>query len=278
MSKKQLNWGEKRYYSSYKDDSFMNTPIAKEKQIKDNYKYLPRRGLIVNFLKFFFYYFIAIPVLWLFLKLKFGVKVKGKKNLKKIKGGYILIGNHSSVADPCIASVMVAWPKKNFIVANKEAVEVPVGRFFTKTLGALPLPDQPKGLANLSNAIGKILRKGRCVTIYPEATIWPYYTGLRPLPSASFHYAVKNDAPVVPFAVTYRYAKGKNYLKKKPKINVTVLEPIYPNKDLSPLECKNDMAKRTEDSLRKVIETSDNVMLYDYVSYNESNGAETLIK
>ena len=265
MSKKQLNWGEKRYYSSYKDDSFMNTPIAKEKQIKDNYKYLPRRGLIVNFLKFFFYYFIAIPVLWLFLKLKFGVKVKGKKNLKKIKGGYILIGNHSSVADPCIASVMVAWPKKNFIVANKDAVEVPVGRFFTTTLGALPLPDQPKGLANLSNAIGKILKKGRCVTIYPEAAIWPYYTGLRPLPSASFHYAVKNNAPVVPFAVTYRYAKGKNYLKKKPKINVTILEPVYPNKDLSPLECKNDMAKRTEDALRKVIETSDNVMLYDYV-------------
>ena len=157
--------------------------------------------------------------------------------------------------------------KENYIIANKEAVEVKVGRFFTKTLGALPLPDQPKGLANLSNAIGKILKKGRCVTIYPEATIWPYHTGLRPMPSASFHYAVKNDAPVVPFAVTYRYAKGKNYLYKKPKINVTILEPIYPDKTKSPLECKNDMAKRTEDALKRVIYTKDNVMLYDYVPY-----------
>ena len=81
---------------------------------------------------------------------------------------------------------------------------------------------------------------------------------------------MKSGVPVVPVAVTYRYAKGKNYLKKKPRVNLTILEPIYPQKVLSPIECKADMAKRTEDALRKVIETEDNVALYKYV-YKEKS-------
>lgn len=263
MKKKELEWGKVRYYSSYNDD-FVTTPIAKEKEIKDNYNYLTR-GVVFKFFGNLFYYIIAYPIIWLINKIKYGVKVKGKKNLKKIKGGYIIMGNHSCFFDQCFDSVMVAFPRKNYIVANKGVVEVPVARFLVKTLGALPLPDTPRGLANLNNAIGKIVKKGGCVTIYPEAHLWPYYTGVRSIPPASFHYAIKNDVPVVPVAVTYRYAKGKNYLKKKPKVNLTIMEPIYANKDLSSADCKKDMAKRTEDALRSVIETDDNVALYKYV-------------
>lgn len=264
IMKKDLEWGKVRYYSSYSDDFFHN-PKVRNKKIKDNYRYI-QRGLFLNFLRNVFYYIFAVPIIWMINKARYGVKVYGRKNLKKIKGGYIIIGNHSCVFDQCFASVMVAWPRRNYIVANKGVVEVPIARYLTRTLGALPLPDGPKGLINLSNAITKIVTKKKdVVTIYPEAHLWPYYTGLRPLPPASFHYAVKSDVPVVPVAVTYRYAKGKNYLKKRPRVNLTILEPIYANKELSPIECKADMAKRTEDALRKVIETEDNVALFKYV-------------
>ena len=118
-----------------------------------------QRGVLLNFIRKVFYYLIAVPIIFIINKVKYGVKVYGRKNLKKIKGGYIIIGNHSCVFDQCFASVMVAWPRRNYIVANKGVVEVPVARYLTRSLGALPLPDGPKGLVNLSNTIEKIVTK-----------------------------------------------------------------------------------------------------------------------
>lgn len=236
---KKVKWGKKRYYTDFKDDSFMKTIVLKEKKIKNDYKYIPK-SFTIRLLRNLFYYLIAAPILWIFGKIKYRIKVVGKKNLKKVKGGAILIGNHSNAADGVFASVFVAFPKKNYFITNKDAVQVILGKYFTKALGALPLPDEPRGLVNLSNAVETLVKKGNYVTIYPEATIWPYYTKLRPLAPATFHYAIKSEVPVVPFAVTYRYAKGKNYLKKKPRVNITILEPIYPDKNLSGIEAKRD--------------------------------------
>ena len=263
----KLNWGEKRYYSSLKDDSFMHTKVLKKKNIKNNYRYLPRK-LIVRGLRWVFYYFFAAPICFLITKINCGVKVKGRENLKKFKGGAILIGNHSHVLDCMLASVYVGFPRRNYFVSNKDAVQVAVGRYFTKALGVLPLPDEQKGLINLANAINILLKKGNTVTIYPEASIWPYSTFLRPLPPATFHYAVKSDVPVVPFAVTYRYAKFRPKAKK-PKVNITILEPIYPNHELSIVERKQDLCNKTTQALKNVIETEDNVKLFEYVQLAE---------
>jgi len=267
MFKKNIVWGEKKYYSDYKDNHFMKTIIFREKKIKNNYNYVP--NWFVRFFRNLFYYLFAYPILWIFMKCKLGVKVTGRKNIKKVKGGAILIGNHTHAADGCLASVYVAFPKRNYIITKKDAVEVIFAKHITKTLGALPLPDEPKGLANLSKSIDFYLKRGNTVTIFPEACCWPNYTKLRPLAPANFHYAVKSNVPIIPFCVTYRYAKGKNYLKKKPKINLTILEPIYPDTTLSPQEAKNLLAKQTEDAMRKVIETKDNVAFYDYVKVSK---------
>lgn len=255
-------WGKKKYYTKYTDNHFVKTPILKEKKIKNNYKYVP--NAIVRFFRDLFYYLIAMPILWIMLKVKYNVKVYGKKNITKLKGGAILIGNHSHTMDCCFASVNVAFPKRNYIISKKDAVEVVVAKHFTKALGALPLPDETKGLANISKAIDFYLKKGNTVTIYPEACIWPYYTKLRPLPPASFHYAVRSNVPIVPFCLTYRYAKCKNPLSKKPKINITILEPIYPDLSLGTSQAKVQLAKQCEDAMRKIIETPENVSFYDY--------------
>lgn len=264
----KVKWGEKRYYTSYTDDSFMHTVVLKEKKIKADYRYLPR-SFFVRFFQFLFYYLIALPILWIFGKIKFRVKVKGKKNLKKVKGGAILISNHSNVSDCIFASVFVAAPKRNYFICNKDAVQVVLGKYFTRALGALPLPDEPKGLKNLADAVDTLVKNGKTVTIYPEACIWPYYNKLRPMPSASFGYAVRSNVPIVPFAVTYSYRKGKNYLKKKPRVNVTILEPIYPDLSLSVAESKDDLRDRTTAALKAVIETEDNVEFIKYIKASE---------
>jgi len=264
----KIKWGEKKYYNGYKDDSFMNTIVLKEKKISNNYKYIPK-SLMVKVWRFFLYYFIAAPVLFFIGKIKYGVKVKGRKNLKKIKGGAFIIGNHSHSMDCAFTSVFTAFPKRNYFIANKDAVQVVLGKYFTKSLGALPLPDDPKGLINLSNAVETLVKNGNFVTIYPEATIWPYHTRLRPLAPANFHYAVKTNKPIIPVAVTYRYAKGKNYLNKKPKVNVTICEPIYPKEGLNVIENKKYLAEQTSEVLKLIIESKDNVSLYEYVPIEE---------
>lgn len=260
---KKVIWGEKRYYSSLKENSFMHTKLGKHVAIPNDYKYIPR-SFFVRAVHFLFYYLIAVPVCWLCAKIACSIKVKGRKNLKKINGGAVLIGNHSHPLDCMFASVFAAFPKRNYFVANKEAVEVAGGRFFTKALGALPLPDELKGLANLSDAVNALLRKGNCVTIYPEAAIWPYSTFLRPFPAACFRYAIQADVPVVPFAVTYRYARRRP-LRKKPKVTMTILPPIYANKALAPAEQKKDLCARTETALKQIVESEDNVTFVQYL-------------
>lgn len=267
-TKNKLVWGEKRYYQSYKDNSFMHTIVLNQKTIDKNYIYIPRNPFVKLF-RNLFYYLFAVPVLWVFCKIKFGVKVKGKDNLKLVKGGCVLIGNHSHPADGILSSVMVANPKKNYLVCNKDAVQVVGGKYFTKALGALPLSDEPRGMMNLCDAIVELVQKGACVTIFPEACIWPNHTKLRPLNPACFHYAVKANVPVIPFAVTYRYAKGKNYLNKKPKLNITICEPIIPNIIQSVAEARTELASKTEQKLKSIIENEDNVALYEYLHISE---------
>lgn len=261
MKKKNI-YGEKKYYSDYKDNRYVKTIMFKEEVIKNDYKYVPNR--FVRFFSGLFYYLFAYPILWIMLKIKYGVKVKGKSNLKGLKGA-VLIGNHTCVMDGCFASVFVAFPKRNYIITKKDAVSVVVAKHFTKALGVLPLPDQNRGLVNLSQAIDFYLNKGKTVSIFPEACIWPYYNKLRPLPPANFHYAVKSNKPVVPFCITYRYKKGKNYLAKKPNVNITILEPIYPDTTLTPSEAKLQLASETERVMRAVINRDDNVGLYQYI-------------
>ncbi len=259
---KKVTWGEKKYYSDLTENSFMHTRIGKEKKIPNDYKYVPKSKL-VKCLRFLFYYIVAVPVCWIYAKLTCSVKVKGKKNIKKLKGGAVLIGNHSHPLDCMFASVFVAAPKRNYIIANKEAVEVVGGRYFTKALGALPLPDNMKGLANLSDAVTTLLKQGNNVTIFPEAAIWPYSTFLRPFPSANFHYAAVANVPIVPFAVTYRYAKHRP-LRKKPKVNVTISEPIYADKTLALPAQKKDLATRTFNAVNQIV-SRDNVSFVEYV-------------
>ncbi len=70
---------------------------------------------------------------------------------------------------------------------------------------------------------------GACIGIFPEAHIWPFYTGVRPFVGTSFRYPVKLHAPVVAMAVTYRKRRGLFcWVKRPPGMTVTFSAPMYP--------------------------------------------------
>lgn len=89
-------YGQKLYYSDKRNDDFMDTDARLTRPIDAKYRYESRNPVFRVF-SFILYWFIALPVFWILCKLVYGIKVVGRKNLKKIKGGCVFYSNHVCV-------------------------------------------------------------------------------------------------------------------------------------------------------------------------------------
>jgi 1-acyl-sn-glycerol-3-phosphate acyltransferase len=74
-------------------------------------------------------------------------------------------------------------------------------------LGGIALPNDPKGFKNYSQAMKQHAKKGHIVALYPEAHIWPQYTGIRPFKPATLHYPAESGKPVFTFTTTWQKRK-----------------------------------------------------------------------
>jgi len=266
---RKVEYGSNRYYTSLENDDFEGgNPNKVKLAINENYKYI-QRNIFFRFFSFIIYYFIAIPILFIYSYFFEGVRVKGRGKLKKIKGGYVIYANHTHTHDAYLGHVFIARPKRTYIIASKIALGIPVIRSLVKMLGFYPIPEGFKAYKNFNNAIKETLQKGNCIIVYPEAHIWNFYTHLRPFPSASFHYAADNNVACVGAAITYRKPKGlfKKYLK--PRATINILDPLYPDPLLSLKENINMLHDKIWDEMNNVIEDKNNYPLYEYMKKPE---------
>ncbi|MCI6716214.1 MAG: 1-acyl-sn-glycerol-3-phosphate acyltransferase [Bacilli bacterium] len=253
------------YYEDELHDDFFNTKTNLNVTIDENYEYLIKNP-IRKVVSFILYYFIAAPILYIEGKVFKGVRVKGKRKLKKLKKtGYIMYANHTSGRDAFLGHVFLAHPKRTYIIGNKDAVSIFFVRRLTKDLGTLPTPDTPGALKNLNDTISMLMKKKKALMIYPEAHIWPYYTGVRPFPNTSFRFAVSNNVPCVPVVVTYQKPKGIYKLRKKPQMIVYVGDPIYPKSDVSVKEAANNLRDETYNYLKEMTTNYSTMAYYQYI-------------
>ena len=214
------------YYDDELNNEFSGSNV-KAKQIKANYKYISKNP-IYKFFSFIAYRIIATPIAFMYKWIK-GVRIENKQVLKKCKGkGYFVYANHTNRASDVLMPHIISFPTKTYTVVASENMNIPGIWGATKMLGALPLPSSLEGTRNFVNAMEKRVVQGHPVLIYPEAHIWPYYTGIRPYKSTSFRYPVKFQDPSYCYTTTYQH-NGK---KKKPKIVIYVDGPFYPDKSL----------------------------------------------
>ena len=219
---------ERIIYYDKPDEEHSGTKIKIKKPVDKNYKYL-NNNIFYKFFSFVCYRLIAAPIAFVYCKLIKRISYKNKKVLKECKGkGYFVYANHTNQFSDVFSPNMINWPNKTYIVVNAENVNIPVLGGATKMLGAIPVPTKIDGTRNFMNALEKRILQGHPVVIYPEAHIWPYYTGIRPYSSTSFRYPVKFREPSYCFTTTYQ--KGRS--KKKPKIVIYVDGPFYPNENL----------------------------------------------
>ena len=176
--------------------------------------------------------FIMFPV----LKIMYGLRIRGRKNIKKNKellsNGVITISNHVFFLD-YLCVLKAIRPHLPFFPAWKTNFEGPNQKFIRMS-GGIPIPTHSAhAMLKFNGAIEEVLEKKRWLHFFPEGSMWLYYPDIRPIKRAVFDYAVKYDRPVLPLTFSFRPRKGITRLfTKKPWVDLQIGEPMLPNTEL----------------------------------------------
>ncbi len=237
------------YYSDELNDDF-STPDINTKPLGEDFRFI-RGSLIWRACSFLLYYIAAIPLVFIINKAVYGLKINNRKALKKVSGGFFLYGNHTQYFTDATCQALLCFPKRAYIIAGADAFSIKGLRCIVQLLGAIALPDTIKGMKGFVRAINKRIDQNAAVAIYPEAHIWPYYTGIRPFGAASFQYPAKKGVPVFAYTITYR----KRLIKLlPPAITIYVSDPIYPDMSKSLKERKTELRNKAYDFMCSMAE------------------------
>lgn len=247
------------YYEDELQDEFstakLDCPV-----IGDDYVYC-QNTRFKKFTHFFWYRIVAMPLAYLYTKLKFRHKIVGSERMKAYRStGYFIYGNHTQDIGDALMPNMIEKRKDKYVVVNPANLNVPIAGRVIKSLGALPLPSSLRAGKNFLSAIELRISEGAAIVIYPEAHIWPYYTGIRPFPDTSFTYPVKLGTPVFCFTNTYR----KLRFSKKPQIVTYVDGPFFPDVSMSPRDARKKLRCEVYEKMRERSRLSD-FKLIEYI-------------
>lgn len=245
------------YYTDELNEEFSKAQIT-PRVIDKNYDYFHNR--LWDFCSRVVQNVLSMPVKLLYSRLRFRLKYVGREKLRECKDrGYFIYGNHTQpFADTFIPSI-ADYPKRNFFIVHPNNVSVRGMQTFVELCGALPIPCDFEGMKHFVGAVEEKIEKGYSVTIYPEAHIWPYYTGIRPFKAVSFQYPVKLNCPVYALTNTY-HRRGRS--EKRVNIVTYIDGPFYPDETLRPKDRQQElrdrvyrcMVERSKESDMEVIE------------------------
>ncbi len=249
------------YYDDELRDDFADDGLQ-AKTVPADFPFV-RRGCLWLLWEFILYRLIAVPVVWLIGKIGFGLKIRNRGVLKRLRGtGYYLYGNHTQKMMDAYTPTLAAFPRHVHIITGPEAVSTPLLRCLVPALGGIPLPGTAAGFRPFEAALQTRIRQKRAVAIYPEAHIWPWYTGIRPFPDGSFLYPVRGSVPAVAFVTTYR--RRRLFKKLWPCITVTLSEPFYPDPSLPPREARKKLRDEVHAFMCGTADDPDNYAYYEY--------------
>jgi 1-acyl-sn-glycerol-3-phosphate acyltransferase len=230
----------------------MHMPTPLSYKVDEHFRFV-NRNLFFRIGSSLLFYLIGMPVLTIASRLFLGLRIKGQQNLRYLKGGAVTVTNHVHMLD----STMVActlFPRKPLFASLKSNFEIPFIRWLVRLLGGVPIPESPKALHAFMEAMRKQLQKGRIVHFYPEASLWPRHTELRPFKNGAFHLAVKSGVPIVPMVFTFREPGNLvRKLHKKELVTLTIGKPEYPAQQGSDKSRMNEMREAVEYSMANIL-------------------------
>ena len=138
-----------RYYNEFTDD-FEET-ANQNFELKSDYKWV-RTDFLSKFLSALIYS-IAILFSSIYCPLFLHMRIKGRKNLKGIKGGFFIYGNHTQPFGDVFIPALTVFPRRIYTVVSPANYGIPVIGKILPYLGALPIVDSIKGFKELSKAM-----------------------------------------------------------------------------------------------------------------------------
>jgi 1-acyl-sn-glycerol-3-phosphate acyltransferase len=160
------------------------------------------------------------------------LKVYGRKNLKGIKSAVITC-NHVYMFD-CLACIRALRGHKAYVTAaDFNNLKGELGDMMRKG-GMLPISMKNlKALRKFEEAVDYYLQHKKYVVFFPEQAMWRYYKKPRPFKNGAFHFASKNNVPVIPIYICFRDS-GQKDEEGFPIMysSLYIMKPIYPKKDL----------------------------------------------
>ena len=252
---------QKRYYTDEVHDDFAETHIEAKPLTKD-FKYHSKNPLI-ELRRFVIYRLIATPVVFLWMRVFRGIKYVNKKCTKGYKKqGCFIYGNHTGFVTVAFNPTVLAFPCAAKVVVSEDSTSIKGLRWLLVDAGALPIPSDIHLMSAFNGEIERAISKSNWVAIYPEAHIWPYYTGVRSFPAVSFRYPVRLGVPVFSYTVTF--SKGKIF--KLPKITVYVDGPFLPDKSLPLKQAQQKLRDEVYAAMKaRADEFSTYKYKYDYI-------------
>ena len=248
----------KNYYRSFHEDFIKSK--NQSFQLPENYfwthKSVLYRGAsgIIYLLGMIFAFFYCL--------LGLHVKVKNRAVFQQCaKTGFFLYGNHTQPVGDAFIPILVLAPRRGYGVVSPANLGIPVLGAILPALGALPVPESFCGMKKLNEAIRQRIQEKSWVVLYPEAHVWPWYTGIRPFPPVSFGFPVECGVPS--FCMTTTYQKRKH--GKKPGITVYLDGPFYPDASLSGKEQKNKL----RDEVYRCMVWRSEKSTFQYILYEE---------
>ena len=249
---------------SMEDDPIKTKEQEKKQKVElpENYEFIPKNPFVKLYSAMLFRGFKLFGQYY--ERGYWQAKFYGREKLKKARGkGYVIYANHTNPFHDVFGPALAA-DRRIFTIISPVNLKIPgIGKVLPY-IGGLPLGTSPSTKKKFHAAVDKRLKQGNCLVIYPEAHVWPYYTGVRKFPAGdkSFTYAVRNNLPI--FTMTTTYHKRKD--KKRgdiPRMDIYIDGPFWPDANKTEDENRAKLAKEAYDSMVKYSKKNS----YEYFQY-----------
>jgi len=234
----QLNYT----YPDQPDAHMLNVKLVRDVHVDQNYPFLDT-SFAFRFMRVIIYLIIFIPGA-LLIRLRGGLKIEGRKNLRKFKklfkNGALTVCNHVYRWDfisivLALRYHMIYFPVWKEQLRSKDATLI-------RYAGGIPIPEELSLIKKFNQAFDDIHAMRKFIHVFPEASRFDYFQPIRPFKKGAFTMAHRYDLPVIPLAFSYRKPTALYGIinairplmgrEKKPMLTLRIGEPILIDKTL----------------------------------------------
>lgn len=255
------------YYESEEDDPIQTKEQERKEKVSlpEGYEFIPKNPFVRLYSAILFRIFKLFGQYY--ERVYWQTKFYGREKLKGARGnGYVMYANHTNPFHDVFGPALAA-DRRIFTIISPVNLKLPgIGKYLPM-IGGIPLGTNAEEKKAMNEAVDMRLKKQKkCLVIYPEAHVWPYYTGIKKFPAGdkSFKYAVRNDLPIFTMTTTYHKRKDKKH-GDLPRMDVYVDGPFWPDKGKTDDENRAKLAKEAYDSMVKYSKKN----TYNYFEYKK---------